>query len=339
MTPLATIGVSSVVALLGSSIITGLVYRYALTHDVLDIPNDRSSHQTPTPRGGGMSIALVGLAAFVASWALGLLPLATMIGLTGGGAAVAVTGWLDDHSPLRAATRALVQVLASAWLLLWAVDLPVTPMGVGTGLFLVVVLVWCVNLFNFMDGIDGIAGGQGAVAAAAGALLLYQAGAPGLALGAAALAGACLGFLGWNWSPARIFMGDIGSNVLGFWFGGLAVLSDRAGGPPLWIWILLGGSFVVDATITLIRRMARGEQWYAAHRIHAYQRAVQSGFSHAQVSLAIIAFALVLAGLALAVQRSLLSPAGAIGLAGGLLGGAYLWIERRNPMPPRQNLP
>ncbi len=333
MTPAFTIIPAALLGGIAGGIITGLVYRYALTHAVLDIPNDRSSHQTPTPRGGGMSIALVGIAAFVASWALGLLSLATMIGLTGGGAAVAVTGWLDDHSPLRAATRALVQVLASAWLLLWAVDLPVTPMGVGTGLFLVVVLVWCVNLFNFMDGIDGIAGGQGAVAAAAGALLLYQAGAAGLALGAAALAGACLGFLAWNWAPARIFMGDVGSNVLGFWFGALAVLSQQTGGPPLWLWMVLGGCFVADATITLVRRVVRGERWYDAHRTHAYQRAVQSGFSHRQVSGATILLTLIFASLTIAVQCGVVTPLIGGGVPVLLLAATYLWIERRRPMP------
>jgi Fuc2NAc and GlcNAc transferase len=157
---------------------------------------------------------------------------------------------------------------------------PVLPLG-GTpwewgwiGQFLVLVgMVWLVNLYNFMDGIDGIAGVEAVCAAGFGAGLLATHGMPGLAAVAAVLAASCAGFLFWNWPPAKIFMGDVGSGFLGFSFGLLAVGSARQQAPLLWPWLILLLLFVVDATVTLLRRFFGGERWYEAHRSHAYQHA------------------------------------------------------------------
>lgn len=330
--------VSALVAAALSALLTGWVRRHALQRDLLDHPNERSSHTAPTPRGGGLALAIVTLAGTLVLAAAGALAWPAAIGLVGGGALVAGIGWLDDLSPRHAALRAGVHAMAAAWLLYWIggvgmLRLGAGPVPLGTfgNLLALGAIVWSINLYNFMDGIDGLAGGQAVLAAGTGAALL-AAGAPGLASLSAVVAGAGLGFLWWNWAPARIFMGDVGSGLLGFLFAALAILSDQGGGPGILTWAMLGGVFVADATLTLLRRMLRRERWYAAHRSHAYQRAVVSGWSHARVTGA----ALALGGLGV-----LLAWAGHAwpgwfwpALVGDavLLVGVYLLVERRAPM-------
>jgi Fuc2NAc and GlcNAc transferase len=318
---------------------TGLVRRYALEKNVLDVPNDRSSHRVPTPRGGGMAIVLAALAAVAALTGMGLLPARVGAALGGGGLMVAAIGWKDDHGGVSAPARALVHFAAAAWAVGWLGGLPSIGVGVGTialgpfGAALAVLgIVWMTNLYNFMDGIDGIAGGEAVTTGLVGGGLLLAAGQPGLAAAALALAGAGAGFLVWNWHPARIFMGDVGSGFLGFAFATLAVASERAGAVPLLAWVLLLGAFVFDATATLLRRARAGERWHQAHRSHAYQRAVQAGHSHARVSAAVVAVNLVLGGLAAAAWRrpEWLLPAFAAGVV--LLAALYLRVERLNPM-------
>ncbi|HEU0080065.1 MAG TPA: hypothetical protein VFQ76_20630, partial [Longimicrobiaceae bacterium] len=204
--------------------------------------------------------------------------------------------------------------------------------GVGGALLAVVALVWLTNLYNFLDGIDGIAGGEAVAVGGVGGALLWAAGERGLAAVALVAAAAGAGFLVWNWQPARIFMGDVGSGFLGFLFGALAVASERVEGPPALVWILLLGVFVVDATLTLLRRAGRGERLHEAHRRHAYQRAVQSGLSHARVAGAVLAIDALLAALGAAAW---LRPAWALpGFAAGaaVLLLAYAGVERRRPM-------
>jgi Fuc2NAc and GlcNAc transferase len=327
-------------AVVSGSLLTGWVRRFVLHRSVLDIPNERSSHTTPTPRGGGLAIALVTLAAVLWSGATGGITPQVAIGLFGGGLLVAAAGWVDDLRPLRASVRALMQTIAAAWFLLWAGGMPLlrfsgdpVSLGPAGGILALVGIVWSVNLYNFMDGIDGLAGGQAVIAGGTGAALLLASGSPGLALVAAALAGSSLGFLRWNWAPARIFMGDVGSGVIGFFFGALAVLSERGGGPPLAVWLLLGGVFLFDATVTLLRRMLRGARWYAAHRSHAYQRAILLGWSHARVCLGAMLLAAVCSGLAIVVSFHPGFFPVALGVALGLLGLVYIGIERSRPMP------
>ncbi len=169
--------------------------------------------------------------------------------------------------------------------------------SIGT-LLGIVGIVWLTNLYNFMDGIDGVAAGEAASVAVFAGALLWATGAKGLAATAWIIAAAAAGFLLWNWSPARIFMGDVGSGFLGFLFGALAVASEATGALPGIIWLLLLGVFIVDATATLLRRMVLGHCWYCAHRQHAYQRAVQAGLSHRQVSGFVLALNLFLGGAA-----------------------------------------
>jgi Fuc2NAc and GlcNAc transferase len=200
------------------------------------------------------------------------------------------------------------------------------------GLLAVLGIVWATNLYNFMDGIDGIAGGQALCAGVFGGALLLLSGSAGLAAVAFLVAAATAGFLAWNWAPAKIFMGDVGSGFLGFSFGTLAVASENDGGVPLLLWVLLLGVFVVDATVTLLRRTLAGEVPYAAHRDHAYQRAVRSGWSHARVSGWVVAFNLALGVMSVIgwLRPHLLMPLFVGGLMALLI--PYVVVERRKGM-------
>jgi Fuc2NAc and GlcNAc transferase len=208
------------------------------------------------------------------------------------------------------------------------------PLGPAGALLSVLGIVWAINLYNFMDGIDGIAAAEAIVASLAGAGLLLWQGQGDLASISLIVAGASAGFLVWNWEPARIFMGDVGSGFLGFVFGTLALASERRGAMPALVWILLLGLFFGDATVTLLRRMLRGERWFEAHSNHAYQRLVRAGLRHRTVTGLIAGLTLVLAGLGvITIRWPLLLPAAL--LTGSGLVGTYLWlVERRMPMPP-----
>ena len=149
-------------------------------------------------------------------------------------------------------------------------------------------IVWLINLYNFMDGIDGIAGTEAISVALSAGILLFWTGSQELAWVCIILALAVGGFLVWNWPPARIFMGDVGSGFLGYVFAVLAIVSEKSFSVPLIIWLMLLGVFVTDATITLFKRLARGEKLSQPHRTHVYQLAVQAGYSHKQVTLVVL---------------------------------------------------
>jgi Fuc2NAc and GlcNAc transferase len=319
--------------------LTWAVRHYALARDVLDHPNERSSHVVPTPRGGGVAIVLVTLAFEAGLGVAGWLSPGEALALAGGGVAVAAVGWWDDHGGVRASARAAVHFAAAAWALWWLGGLP--ELWVGTGRVTLGVagavlsafgIVWSTNLYNFMDGIDGIAGGEAVTAALAGGVLLLAVGERGLGAVALVLMAASAGFLAWNWAPARIFMGDVGSYFLGFTFAVLAVASERAEAVPLLAWMILLGVFVFDATATLLRRLRRRERFFEAHRSHAYQRAARARGHHARVSGTVVALNLVLAALAAVgtLRPRWLLPAVGVGLL--ILAAAYVAVERRWPM-------
>ena len=310
-----------------SGVLTGLVRAYALRSALLDVPNERSLHRSPTPRGGGLAIVVVTTAGLAILAAVGAIPasLAWVVGV--GGALVAAVGWLDDRRGVGAPARALVHTVAAVWAVGWIWGEPTPPAILGA-----LALVWAINLYNFMDGIDGLAAGEAVSVGLIGGGLLVAAGDPGLATAAFLVAAAAAGFLGWNWAPARIFMGDVGSGFLGYAFGALALLSHRAGALSLTLWMVVLGVFLFDATLTLLRRIARGERWYQAHRSHAYQRLVQAGSSHGRVAALVIVVNLGL-GLLVWLAQSGRASDGAVALAGiVVLTVLYLAIERRRPM-------
>ena len=292
-------------ALVTGWVVTGLVRHYALSRSILDHPNQRSSHTLPTPLGGGWVLAVPVLAAIAAGRALGWLDPNMALGLGGGAAAMAVVGWIDDRMGVRPRYRLIVQGAAALWLITWvggfdSLDLGFTrlPLGRLGNVIGVLGVVWCTNLYNFMDGIDGIAGLEAVSVATVGGILLLLGGSMGLAGIALATAAASAGFLLWNRPPARIFMGDAGSGLLGFLFAGLAIAGEAQHTVPVLVWVLLLGVFVADATIVLVSRMARGEEWYSAHRGHLYQRLVQAGWTHGRVDWAVGALNVGLAALA-----------------------------------------
>lgn len=273
---------------------TWVLRRYALARSLMDIPNARSSHSVPTPRGGGVAIVLSFLLALPLLAAMGLLAWPLAWALLGAGAAVAVLGFLDDHGHIAARWRLLGHFAAAIWALFWLGGLPpLTLLGfsvdldwLGHGLA-AVYLVWLLNLYNFMDGIDGIASVE-AICVCLGGALLYWLVMPNDAAGmllCLLLAAAVIGFLFWNFPPARIFMGDAGSGFLGITLGVLSLQAAWAAPQLLWSWLILLGVFIVDATFTLMRRLLRGDKVYEAHRSHAYQHASRRFGRHLPVTL------------------------------------------------------
>ncbi|MEA3291954.1 MAG: glycosyltransferase family 4 protein [Pseudomonadota bacterium] len=271
----------------------------------LDVPNDRSLHQAPVPRGGGAAIVIVGLLALlVAAWWFPLSP-SILWALLAVGLLLGGVGWLDDHYQLSIVYRLPVQI-GVALLVLWLVG-PLEslrfggvslPLGWLSALFTLLWIVWLSNLYNFMDGIDGLAAVETLVAALTIGLWFGVAGAWSLALFCAALAGGSAGFLWFNRPPARVFMGDVGSATLGGLFATLAVVGSVQYNLPLGAFLILFGYFIYDATFTLFKRLLRGEKWWQPHRSHLYQRAVSAGLSHGRVTSIVLLINLVLAVLA-----------------------------------------
>lgn len=275
---------------------TAGVRRYALARSIMDIPNARSSHRIPTPRGGGVAIVLGFLGCLPLAAVLGMIGWAGLVALLPAGALVAAIGFLDDHRHIPARWRLLGHFVAALWLLCWLGGVPVLPLpwgaldlGLAGDLLGLVFLVWLLNLYNFMDGIDGIAGLEAISVCLGGALCGWAFGAAELVWLPLLLGLAAAGFLVWNFPPARIFMGDAGSGFLGLILGGLALQASSVAPPLIWSWLILLGIFIVDATFTLIHRLMRGERVYEAHRSHAYQRASRRYGSHLRVSLAVTA--------------------------------------------------
>lgn len=325
-------------AALLSWLLASRVRLYALDR-LLDIPNERSSHSTPTPRGGGLAIAVTALGGVIVAAMLHWIDWDLAIALAGGGTMIATVGWVDDHRSLSALTRFAVQFFSAGWAMFWLGGLPSLSIGnstVGLGLVGTVLgvigIVWAINLYNFVDGIDGLAAGEAISTGVIGGLILLAMNQTGLAMVALLIAAASAGFLPLNWAPAKLFMGDVGSGMLGYLFAVLAIASENSGAMPLLLWILLLGAFVFDATVTLCRRVMHGERWYHAHHSHAYQRMVQAGRSHAQVSTTILLINLVLALLAVVAWLRPTFFLIAIGAGTLLLSIIYISVERVRPM-------
>ncbi|MDP9522126.1 MraY family glycosyltransferase [Pseudomonas putida] len=285
-----------VVAGVASWWMTAVLRRYALSRSLLDIPNARSSHTLPTPRGGGLSFVVAMLVALLGlAWAGSIAPV-QLVSLLGAGGLVALIGFMDDHGHIAARWRLLGHFAAAGWGLAWLGGMPpLTVFGLALGpvwlssIIGVLYLVWLLNLYNFMDGIDGLASIEAICVCLGGALLYWVSGHAQAAWLPLLLAASVAGFLCWNFPPARIFMGDAGSGFLGIVLGLLALMAGSVNPLLFWGWLILLGVFVVDATFTLGRRLLRGEKVYEAHRSHAYQYASRRHGSHRPVSLAVAA--------------------------------------------------
>lgn len=279
-------------AFIASGVATPVIARYAAHFGLIDLPDARRSHRSPTPRGGGIAIVLTVLGGLQLTSGLAIAPSPVSGVVLVGGLIVAMVSMLEDYRGLPRKLRFTAHVIAATWVVY---ALPGPPLGVAhlapiiqMSFYLVEIigLVWLINLYNFMDGIDGLAASETIfVALAAVALLVARS---SLVVPLCLLAGSAAGFLPWNWSPARIFMGDSGSCFVGFTLGTLALASIRQELLPIAVWPTLLGVFLVDATVTLTRRMVSGARWYQPHRSHGYQRLSRRWASHTRVTVAVL---------------------------------------------------
>ncbi|MHA6203310.1 MraY family glycosyltransferase [Dyella soli] len=281
-------------SLLIAMIVVRAAIAYAHRRGMMDLPGQRRSHTIPTPRGGGigmvaavlltMPVCLRGLPAAWPATVVAALVVATVI--------VAAVGWWDDHRSLPVLPRLGVQLLAAG---LMASALAIEGMAWWWVPVLVLGGAWSINLHNFMDGIDGLLAQQVIFVGAGSAALAVAVAQPALAGAAACLAAAGAGFWYYNRPRARIFMGDVGSGTMGLLVFALAALFWRVDWHLLWPALILSSSFIADATLTLLGRMASGRRWYTAHREHLYQWLVRSGSTHAAGGACYVAWNLLVA--------------------------------------------
>jgi UDP-N-acetylmuramyl pentapeptide phosphotransferase/UDP-N-acetylglucosamine-1-phosphate transferase len=286
---------------------------------MLDRPNERSLHERPVPRSGGLAIA-AGVAAGAA-----LAPQGSGVMLAAAGTLAAVS-LADDLLGLPTLLRLAAHLGAAAAVLLLGIDIASPVMLV----VLALALAWSANLYNFMDGSDGLAGGMALFGFGAYAIGAEQAGLAPLAAMSAAIAAAAAAFLVFNFAPARIFMGDAGSVPLGLLAGALGVAGWREGAWPLWFPMLVFAPFACDATLTLLKRLARRERVWQAHRDHYYQRLVRMGFGHrgtAWIEYAAMAGCAAVA--LLARDEALEAQLAAVGAATLALVAVAVWIDVR----------
>ena len=265
--------------LLLSFSLTFLVRKWAIHKSIMDHPNERSSHSTPTPRGGGIAIALawfIGLAYFKHSYQIdNKLFLALLSGLP-----LAIIGFLDDILNLKPGIRFLIQFVCAGLGLYFLSGFSTISLGFITfnkawilTPIALIAIVWSINLFNFLDGIDGYISSEVIFIGLVCFGLFHDS---SLLL----LAFAVLGFLFWNWQKAKIFMGDVSSTLLGYNIAIFAIYYQNTHTTSIVIWLILTSVFWFDASTTLFRRWRNKENLGQAHRKHAFQRIVQAGFSH-----------------------------------------------------------
>jgi UDP-N-acetylmuramyl pentapeptide phosphotransferase/UDP-N-acetylglucosamine-1-phosphate transferase len=285
--------VASSIAFLLSLALSAVLSRYRGRYALLDLPNARSLHSGATPRTGGLAIlaGIVVAACLASAWTW--LPEAIWVAVAF--LLVAAVSFADDLWRLPALARLLIHLLAAGLLVLTANYTPVV-MHLLPGwqlggpqwalaVFCLLLTTWLVNLYNFMDGMDGLAGGMAVIGFGTLTVLGLMVGSTTYALAAASVAAAAAGFLPFNFPPARLFMGDVGSGTLGFLVALFVLWAERAGLFPLWLGLLVFSPFLVDATWTLTRRALHGRKPWVAHREHFYQRLVQAGWSHRRTTL------------------------------------------------------
>lgn len=314
--------------------------QFALSKGIVDIPNHRSYHTSPIPLGGGAVFACVWLSACVGATLLADWSFDNLVLLLPGLLMILSIGFVDDLYNISAWKRLGVHFLASSTTLVMMGGFTDLSLGTSTiylggagTLTAIIAIAWSTNLYNFMDGIDGIASMQAIFIFSTGSLLFWFIGANHLAIINLFLVASIIGFIIWNWPPAKIYMGDVGSTFLGFLVAAFALIGEKKYGLPALIWLILYGVFAFDATATLIRRMLAGERWYKAHRSYFYHhRLLLLGWSHKQIVLAVTGVNIILTSLAL---YAFLHPATLIACLSAaviLLTFLYIQLERKQPM-------
>lgn len=301
--------------LLTAFVVSVLLTRYLASSRsvlrVVDHPNERSLHNRPTPRTGGLAVLAALLIA--GAWLTAMLGAERNLLWVGLGMVVLATvSFLDDRLDLPAVFRFLVHLVVASGLvavgmIVEKLELPGMAWRLPVVLAVLVTvgyIVWMINLYNFMDGLDGFAGGMTAIGFGALGLLGWMDTAWWFAATCWTIAASALGFLVWNFPPARIFLGDAGSSTIGFLVAACSLWADRKGIAPIWVSILVFSPFIVDATVTLVRRIARREPIWEAHRSHYYQRLALRGWGHRRTVLWEYALMLACAASAILVARA-----------------------------------
>lgn len=284
----------------------------------LDIPNERSLHARPVPRVGGLGLVSGVSAAMLLLQPQGLVVI-LVIALC-----LSMVSWLDDVRGLPVQTRLSVQLLAVAALVVFTGrDDVIASILVGVG------IVWMTNVFNFLDGTDGLAGGMAVSGFGATGMAAWVGGGGEMAVVCFSIAAAALAFLRFNFAPAKLFLGDSGSIPLGFLAAGLGWLGWRDGFWPPVFPLLVFSPFIVDATVTLLIRLLRGERIWQAHHDHYYQRLVRMGVSHRRLALLeyVVMLSTALSGLALVYRPDLQGEFVFVWAIFFLL--TMIWIDRR----------
>lgn len=277
--------------------LTFFVRKWAINRSILDVPNERSSHTIPTPRGGGIAIAISWFTGLIYVYITDKIDQALFLALLSG-LPLALIGILDDIMNLKPGLRFLIQFLSAGLALFFLSGLQLLDFGLFSVEYQwllipigIIAIMWAVNLFNFLDGIDGYISTE-VIFICIAYFVIFQ---ENITL---ILALAVLGFLAWNWPKAKIFMGDVGSTLLGFNIAILAIYYQNETEISIIVSLILTSVFWFDATITLLRRIKNKEKLKEAHRKHAYQRIVQAGFSHQKTVLWALALNIVGFGLA-----------------------------------------
>lgn len=276
---------------------------------LLDHPNERSLHTHPTPRTGGVAM-LVGLGVALPVWLIIVDVMGPILWLLSGTGLVAMLSFLDDRNGVSVGVRFLGHIVGASFVVLGAgLMLPsfsqhtLWPLWVGVGLS-VLFLVWMINLYNFMDGMDGLAAGMAVIGFSAFAVMGALANNLSFLVINLTIVGAAGGFLVFNFPPARIFMGDTGSATLGILAGTLCLWGAQEAVFSFWAGLLVFSPFIVDATVTLVRRILQRERIWVAHKTHYYQRLVLLGWGHRKTVLAAYILMLACAGSAMWIARS-----------------------------------
>lgn len=262
-------------------LLVGRVRRYALNANILDRPNERSSHVMPTPRGGGLAVVAGISVAMTVLWLCEAISLEVLL-VASPTLAVAIIGWVDDRRGLSVRIRLVVQSVSALAVVLMLGS--VHHISLSTQIAFLFFLVWMINLYNFMDGSDGILGLHVTTLALSFVVILAWRSFSQLSAVYLVIAGCTIGFLIWNWHPAKIFMGDVGSAALGFLLAALALYSVVGGEISPALVMILHATFIGDATWTLVNRAVRGRRIFQAHRSHFYQKLLRVGWSHSSVA-------------------------------------------------------
>ena len=322
-----------------SFILIGCFRIYALHKNLLDKPNHRSSHTVTTPRGAGIVFMILWLIFVGSSYLFGYVKLEQLLVLLPGSVLISVIGYLDDHDNVSAKWRLTIQFIVAIVSLIALGSFShiqfgqhIIYLGWFGSVLAAIAIIWSINLYNFMDGIDGIAAIEALFVFGIGGFLLWLAGGQELAILIWGMGAIVAGFLLWNFPPAKIFMGDSGSALLGF----LAVIFSLMGTVfykiPVLLWVILYGLFWFDASVTLIRRIFYREIWYKAHRLHAYQRLQLQGWSHGKILVGVIIINVLLSGLTIWADYSPNYLLAALSIALIILLLSYLLVERAQPM-------